>query len=188
MLNIFVPISFISATVRPDHFALSVTLIIFVLPDVFCSALPHKMSLAMASVLHVGAFIRIALGCAVTAPATLTMLLTIHELSDIHCTTFPSVGSLSVGFSIFVLAAVCVSGRGKLVRALAVLETHLPFAFVDISIPPSVHTVPVGFRLKPLTDVRIFLSACPDSLALLHSIMPRTIINFTVGPSINPKT
>ena len=185
MLNIVVPTTLIATPVWPDHFSFSMPLVVLVLPDILCTAVPNEVTLTFASVLRKFPFVRVALRCAVTAPLSIPMLLPLKKFASIDSTTFPSVLALALSFTVHILPSVCVARGGELVRALTVFEAHIPLAFVDVPIAPGVHSVPVGLRLKPFPDVRVLLNPSPDTVPVFQTIEPGAIVDFAVGPSVN---
>lgn len=89
-----------------------------------------------------------------------------------------------MGFAVLVLARVNIS-VGENVGALAMFETKFPLALISISVLPLMHTVPIRFRLQPLTDVRVAKNTLPDALTLFQPIFPLTFVDFTVEPCVN---
>lgn len=47
------------------------------------------------------------------------------------------------------------------------------------------HTVPVGFAVFPLPNVRVVVSALPDTITFLDTVEPLAIVNFPVDPGVN---
>ena len=63
-------------------------------------------------------------------------------------------------------------------------QAELPLAFIAIAIGPLVLAVTMGFVLDPLTDIAVTSHALPDSVSVLDSIFPLTVICVTSNPSV----
>lgn len=113
------------------------------------------------------------------------MLLAVEEVTHVERPVRPSVLALAVRLAIFVLPSVGIACN-KDVRTRAVLESHVPFSFVAISILPSVHAVAMGFRLEPFADITVVMEATPNAVTLFKALHPLSIIDFAVGPSVDP--
>jgi hypothetical protein len=65
------------------------------------------------------------------------------------------------------------------------LQAKLPFSFIPIAIFPLVHSISVGLRLLPLSDVGVPKNALPNALTLLQTTTPFTLVNFAVYPPVS---
>ena len=74
---------------------------------------------------------------------------------------------------------------GEDIRSLAMLQAVVPFTFVPITIFPLVHAVSCGFRLTPLSNVRVAEDSFPDALTLLKAVCPLSFVYLAIGPSVD---
>ena len=63
-------------------------------------------------------------------------------------------------------------------------QAELPLAFVAIPIGPLVLAVTMSFVLDPLTDIAVTRDALPDTVAVLDSIDPLSVICIAIDPSV----
>ena len=74
------------------------------------------------------------------------------EIADVDGAVLPSVLSFAVGFSVFVLAGIGVTGDEN-ISASSLFKCHIPLSLVAVTIFPRVNTVTVSFGFEPFTDV-----------------------------------
>jgi hypothetical protein len=96
------------------------------------------------------------------------MLLPFVKLTNVDTPIFPLILAHTFGFSLLISACKDVSVC-KYIRALAMLETISPLAFISISILPLMNTVSVSFALLPLAYVGVTKNAFPNSLAFFEA-------------------
>ena len=46
----------------------------------------------------------------------------------------------------------------------------------------------MSFRILPLSDIRVFVDAFPDTVALLEPLIPLTIVDLTIFPGVDAFT
>jgi hypothetical protein len=64
-------------------------------------------------------------------------------------------------------------------------QAKVPLTFIFVSVVPHVDSVAFSLGVYPLADIALFIGALPDSITLLDTLEPLTIINFAIFPLIN---
>ena len=67
---------------------------------------------------------------------------------------------------------------------MAVTEAKFPFTLVEIAVGPFVLAITMSLVLDPLADITITRGAFPDTVAVLNTINPLSIIGVSRGPSV----
>ena len=68
------------------------------------------------------------------------------------------------------------------VGSLAMLERICPLTLISITVLPLVDTEAVDFATSPLANVRVARGALPSTESVLDTLLPLTIVHFTVWP------
>ena len=63
-------------------------------------------------------------------------------------------------------------------------QAELPFTFVSIAVSPLVLTVTVCFVLNPLSNIAITSETLPDTVSVLDSVYPLTIVGISRHPRV----
>lgn len=153
MLDAVLPLTLIAAAIGPVHLAIAVPLILLVAAAVLVTRLPRECANARLLIIHVVAFVLIAVGLGGTLfPFSLAVLHSAFELAHVQTRILPLVLAEAMWLAILVLASVHIT-ISKLIRPLSMLQTELPFPFVSIAIFPLVNSVTISFTLRPLAYV-----------------------------------
>ena len=67
-------------------------------------------------------------------------------------------------------------------------KTHVPAAFISITILPLVNAIAMSFRVAPLSHIAVTKDSLPHACAFLDSSAPFTIVHLAIGPVINSFT
>ena len=165
MLNTFLPLAFIAATVSPIHLAVPIALILTIAAFVDISACPSKYSLAMFFVSYIITLIMSTFRPLATAPLSFSFFHTSFELSYVTCTILPSVLAFSFRLTIYVITWVYIT-IDEYIWTCAVFKAHSPFSFKSISIFPDMQTIAMCFALVPFTYVAVIKQPTPDSVTV----------------------
>lgn len=152
--------AFVYAAGAPFEFTVSVLLIMFVLSSVLVAVLVQRLP-----------------------PVTLSVLLTVIELTAVRVAVAPVVLSEAFSFAPLILTNVAIA-IFELVLTLSVPQAQLPFAFIPVAAPPDVLSESIWFVLFPLTNIRIVINSLPNTVTFLVPIVPLTVIELAAGPSI----
>jgi len=153
MLDTVLPLTLVAAAIGPVHLAIAVPLILLVAAAVLVTRLPRECANARLLIIHVVAFVLIAVGLGGSLfPFSLAVLHAAFELAHVQTRILPLVLAEAVWLAILVLAGVHIT-ISKLIRPLSMLQTELPFPFVSIAIFPLVNSVAISFTLRPLAYV-----------------------------------
>jgi len=153
MLDAVLPLTLVAAAIGPVHLAIAVPLILLVAAAVLVTRLPRKCANARLLIIHVVAFVLIAVGLGGSLfPFSLAVLHSAFELTHVQTRILPLVLAEAMWLAILVLASVHIT-ISKLIRPLSMLQTELPFPFVSIAIFPLVNSVAISFTLRPLAYV-----------------------------------
>jgi hypothetical protein len=156
----------------------------FIAALVDVSTFPDKLTESTLLVKFILTFISVAVrSINFFTPATLAVLHSILEISDIIAPVLPFILAESIWFTELILASVNIA-IGKDVCSLAVLETVAPLAFISVSILPFVNAISIGFGRSPLAYVGITKNAFPDALAFFESSSPFALIHFSISPGV----
>jgi len=166
MLDSFHPLALVYAAICPQHLAVAMSFVFWVVTLVNVTRSPSEHALSMLHFIYIIAIILVAvLMVLATLPFCFAMLLTFKKVTYVKVTVFPSVLSFSVWFSVLVVSVVCLSVC-KSICALSMLETHVPLAFVPITIWPCMHAISVSLWVMPFTNIRVLSNSFPDTISL----------------------
>lgn len=182
------PFAFVHATVRPEHLALTVPLVVDVVSLVDVATGPCVHTLAVFLIALIFAFVTVAILAASRAsPLGFTVFLPLQKVTCVNCSVRPVVFSFAMRLAVFEVACVLLA-IGEAVGALAVLEACVPLTLILVSVGPLMHSVPVGFRVLPLPNVRVIVDTLPDSVPFFSTLLPLSVVDFAVLPGVNSLT
>ena len=144
MLNSFYPFSLIDTTVCPLHFSISIAFVVLVLSFVYVARGPDEHSVPVLFVSDIVPLVLVDAHALAAFPPALAVFESRLELAHVKRPIRPRVLSFAIRLAVVVLARVDVAVP-KDVRALPVLQTLTPLAFVTIAVLPRVHSVSLRF-------------------------------------------
>ena len=147
MLYAFVPISFVNRSIRPIHFSIPHSFIVYIVSMVYISTLPSECSKPIFHIKLILSFKPVALRVVLfLSPVTSPMLHTVFEFSSIYASTFPFVHTFSLWLSMHINSRKRVS-ICKNIGSFSMFQTLIPASFESISILPLMNPVPMSFGI-----------------------------------------